>query len=728
MDHEESQSDSSRPAKRARTLACKRCRHRKQKCDESRPCRNCRKSGEECVATEPAPRGHAEGEYIRALEERIAELEALDPQQSLDHIQRRSSLLNNARAQLADHQSRPSASTLERPESNGIAGPAPSEVVSESPGDFHAAVSPASTARSAANTRVSNMSNEAQLRHVSNLGLDDDSDLDHLILGLVTSPAALVAQLPLEVEELLLDAYHERAQAQYPFFHWDTFLFWHSTWKTCPPSDYGRQAWKGFFVNMVYATALLLIPRVGKFDSQIFYRQGVTLLPSVLRQGDHILQIQAYLVMAMHALHRSSTDRIMSLSSTVIRYCVQAQFHLAEMEPEPINATIHLENQLRRRTFWCAYKLDRLAAFSFDLPPSIPDSTITTKVYANVEDSDLLQLAAATPVDVDIPDSLGYTCVSPSLHIIQCRRIQSEILGFTLHWNYATQFESSPEWRIRILTELNNWKSQVQTFSDSRSKGYTSQRWLAMIYHYTLVMLYRPTKQNVIGPAGDFAVQASSQACLMFRKTQMDRQIAQPWLGLLVQFQAGITLLYCFWATPPQYRTENYDSPDVSDALRACSNILAIMADRWPKADCLRDVFELLAREIPLVDRPSRPPVRISDKSATKLRQALPDVRRLIVHRIVMRMIEEMIEDDFPRPKSTPLQTVSSIPGPRESAMRESIMPTPQLSRPPPSPPPTHMTFEMPFSAPQFYSIDGANAFDAEMPSFPGIFDYDSWT
>jgi hypothetical protein len=53
-----------------------------------------------------------------------------------------------------------------------------------------------------------------------------------------------------------------------------------------------------------------------------------------------------------------------------------------------------------------------------------------------------------------------------------------------------------------------------------------------MIYHYTLLMLYRPTKDNVMGSAGDWSVQASTQACLMFRRTQIDRQIAQPWLAV----------------------------------------------------------------------------------------------------------------------------------------------------------------------------------------------------
>jgi hypothetical protein len=394
---------------------------------------------------------------------------------------------------------------------------------------------------------------------------DDENDIDHLIFGLVTSPVsqreqhrtavaagsptilhhttsaegiymphALIAGIPREVEDLLLSVYRERAQTQYPFLHWDTFMSWCASWKSCPPSDYSTRSWQGFFVNLVYATALLLrpFPRIGKSDAQTFYTHGVSLLPAVLAKADTILHVQADLLLSMHALHKSSTQRILSLVSTTIRYCIQQQFHLVEIEAEPITPAIRLENQMRRRCFWCAYKLDRLVVASFDMPPSVPDAMITAKVFANVEDHDLLEVAAQTLSDHELPDSPKYTSVSPSLHILQCRRIQSEIAGTTLRWDYTTQFEASSEWRIRILAELENYKSRAQKYSDPQSKGYTSQRWLAMIYHYTLLMLYRPTKENVAGPAGDWSVQASSQACLIFRKTQMDRQIASPWVGV----------------------------------------------------------------------------------------------------------------------------------------------------------------------------------------------------
>ncbi|KAK7428192.1 hypothetical protein QQZ08_005258 [Neonectria magnoliae] len=735
------------PLKRQRILACRRCRHRKQKCEDKRPCTNCHRSGEECVPTDPAPRPQVDSEYMRALEERIAELESMDPGQSLDHL-------------LADQESngRPTAVRSDRrmPGNPSIPGhsiddrqpevPEPSNMIDTSP----------------PGRRLSTIPSRSQHSPMATFSFDDDSDseIDHAIPGLITSPStqrddyngmasdnspsvymnsprdrihpaqSLVTGVSREVEETLLTAYRDRTQAQYPFFYWRTFLEWHSDWKKCPPSDINSRLWQGFFVNLVYSTALLVLSltRIGKSDARTFYKRGIALLPAVLRQPNPILHAQAYLLLGMHALHRSSTHRILSLASTTMRFCVQQQFYLAEIESEPRTPAIRLENQLRRRCFWSAYALDRLVMYSFDIPPSIPDAMITTKIYANVEDDDLLSISSQTPPDQELPDSSAYTSVSSSLHVLQCRRIQSEIAGYTLRWDYKDQFAESSDWRIRILAEMENYKSRVQTFSDPQSKGHTSHRWLAMIYHYTLLNLYRPTKESVLGPAGDWSVQASSQACLIFRKSQMDRQIAQAWLGLLVQFQSGITLLYCFWATPSEHRTENYHSPDVSDALRACSNILAIMADRWPKADCLRDVFELLAREIPLIERTKRQPNRISEKAVTAIRGKLPQVRALVVHRSILRMLDEMISEDFPHLKFTaPASAQVPEANQLEASQTQRLMLNSQLDSNPGT-----MAFEMPFSADQMYMVDrsgiGVSGLGTEeLLEFPRMFDFDSW-
>lgn len=535
MDNDTESSPQEPPAKKQRTLACQRCRYRKQKCEDSRPCQNCIKGDEECLPTQPAPRPHVESEYVRILEERVAELEARDPQQNLDHLAR----IQNR----PDHDIHDTS-----PASSGL------------PGDGATGGGAAHSVQQVLPPRRSSMLSGSSSSYAIASGADEEPDLNHLIFGLIASPSAqfsaqdvsrtstisrpaqvevnsahtLLTSISPELEESLLNAYRERAQAQYPFFHWDTFLTWQSEWKHCSPCDLEDRAWQGFFINLVYATSLVLLrqPYVAMLNVREFYDTGIALLPAVLRQPDRILQVQAYLLLSVHALHQSSTERIISLASTAIRQCVLQQLHLGETEPPPTDVNARLIIQIRRRCFWCAYLLDRLVMSSFDLPPSVPDYMITVKPFANIEDHDLLGAAAITPPNFDLTDSQNYTCNSSALHILQCRRIQSEISAVTLRWDYDAQFENSSDWRIRILAELENFKSRVQNFSDPQSKGYTSQRWQAMIYHYTLLMLYRPTKVNVIGSAGDWSVQASSQACLMFRRTQIDRQIAQPWLAV----------------------------------------------------------------------------------------------------------------------------------------------------------------------------------------------------
>ncbi|KAH7310829.1 hypothetical protein B0I35DRAFT_439768 [Stachybotrys elegans] len=736
-------SEDSPPSKKQRSLACRRCRHRKQKCEDKRPCSNCHKSGEECLPTEPAPRGNVDSDYVKALEVRVAELESRDPVESRDH------------APAFDHASRArhpaqisnDAACYSAPDDSSFSrGDARQRRPSEA-AQILQAISTPSPAALYANPRraYSNPSPGGLLT----LADDSDSGMEHLIYGLVTSPYgqrepreddnhhalsrgiqvnsprdgdylphSQIAGLSPEIEDILLGAYRDRAQSQYPFFHWNTFLSWHADWKTCQPTDLASRQWQGFFVNMVYATAILCLalPSNGPLDARAFYRNGVSLLPSVLRRADPILKAQAYLILTVHAIHWCSTQRILSLASTTIRYCVQNEFHLAETETRPHSPSDRLETQVRRRCFWSAYGMDRLIMSAFNIPHSIPDAMITSKLYANIDDEDLMNIAAHAPMDAELPDSPHYTCVSSALHITQCRRIQSEITGYTLRWDYEMHYEGSSEWRIRILSELESYKVRVQNFTDPRAKGHTSWRWLAMIYHYTLLMLYRPTKETVLGPAGDWAVQASSQACLFFRKSQMDRQVAQAWVGLLVQFQSGVTLLYCFWATPPEHRTENYCSPDVFDAIRACSNILAIMTDRWPKADCLRDVFELLAREVPIIDRPNCPPTRLSATTVATIRDKLPEVRALVVHRDILRMLQEMITDDFPRNTRSP-----SVAQQRNAAMLSRAVVGESL---------TTAAFELPFTSQHLFDVNGEDAqvslASDELLVFPGLFDIGS--
>jgi hypothetical protein len=128
---------------------------------------------------------------------------------------------------------------------------------------------------------------------------------------------------------------------------------------------------------------------------------------------------------------------------------------------------------------------------------------------------------------LDVP-----TNVSPSLHVLRSRQLESEIQELILSKDFAPHSDESFEWRAKVLDKLKEWNEKSLSSAKPSRKGYVSLEWLKMIYYYNVVMLYRPTRAICPGVAGDLSVQACCQALLLFRKFQMAREIAQPWLGV----------------------------------------------------------------------------------------------------------------------------------------------------------------------------------------------------
>lgn len=103
-------------------------------------------------------------------------------------------------------------------------------------------------------------------------------------------------------------------------------------------------------------------------------------LPVVYRHADELTQIQADLLIAVHALFSPSTEKVSLAVSSAMRRCIVARLHLFEAEPQQTDAAARLKTQLRRRVFWSAYVLDRLASGVLHLPFSISDDNITVPV------------------------------------------------------------------------------------------------------------------------------------------------------------------------------------------------------------------------------------------------------------------------------------------------------------------------------------------------------------
>ncbi|KAJ5690182.1 hypothetical protein N7462_004574 [Penicillium macrosclerotiorum] len=457
-----------------------------------------------------------------------------------------------------------------------------------------------------------------------------------------------------EVEDSLIRIYLERVNPRYPFLHVDTFLGWYKSWKTrrlVEQSADRKDLWKDFFVTMVQSVSILLTPQVSLNDiatSQLLYNTAIKYVPFVFANLDPILQAQAYLLLTLHALHSPSSEMIITMVSTAMRHCVIHNLHLSELEPKVPFPAFSQQVQIRRRVFWSVYALDRLVSWIYHIPNNIIDDHITVELFSNVEDTNL-HWDTANMNHPPTQDLFQKTRISPALHLIRCRCIQSRIITTMMRSDFH-RIDSSTPWRGHMIDELESWKSQVERLSHRANRGYLSDRWVGMAYNYTIALLHQPSKANVCNGFGERSIEAGVQIALTFRTFQKDRQTAQLWPGLLSQFTVGVTILYCFWATPPAYRSATYKKPNVAEALRACSTALAILSERWVQAEPLRDVFDVLAKEIPLYEVPNTvfSPRSITTESADLIKVKMGVLENIVKNRVVLRMLQEIIAEDFP--------------------------------------------------------------------------------
>jgi hypothetical protein len=108
---------------------------------------------------------------------------------------------------------------------------------------------------------------------------------------------------------------------------------------------------------------------------------------------------------------------------------------------------------------------------------------------------------------------------------------------------------------------------------------------------------------------------------------------------VVTQFQAGVTILYITYAR----RTPI--SKEVDIAIRDCTSVLAILADRWQNAEHYRDCFEVLARAIVGGGSFERSVIGVDTRK--ELLELAEKVNQVGVNRHVMTMLYEMatVED-----------------------------------------------------------------------------------
>ncbi|KAH8597259.1 hypothetical protein B0O99DRAFT_89227 [Bisporella sp. PMI_857] len=560
-----------------RKKACQRCRHRKQRCDFQQPCHNCQAAGVECLAVIPEPYQSYPTGYVQALEHHAAMLEhTLNekfPGIALDHLEaaRTQQELQFSSA----HPMQSSTAPQTRPFSS-ISNPSPqaeqtnpwqqpSQVIADpsivlggltqnqpSPPDF-------------ASLRVqpfSPTSLRTQIVSGSSEGMDD---------------------IPTSTAASFFRTYFSCVHPQYPFLSVADCANWYTEWKMAPAGN-PISGWPAFFVKMIFAIGSLIQSKsdnAPRYQHQDLKSQAQS-EDSIIRSTDSssLVRLQAMLLSAMYAIHSESTARIAHISGAIMRFATLHGFHqLIDLSND--------ESDLKTKVWSSAYVLDRAVNGTLDIPNGLADIYISSSLFVNKP-----QLPCHLPwlddaqTDKDNPHLVFE--LGTFAHICKVRLLQSYIN----HTMQAVPLEggATSEWVESMRMQIEHWASDISSHSVANTEGYQSPLWLGLISQLSRLLLCRPSRVNINTHVSDVALRAACEACTTFRALQKKRQIAQPWMVVITQFQAGVTILYIIWARaihPPK---------EVDLAIRDCTSVLAILAERWQNAECYRDCFEVLAR------------------------------------------------------------------------------------------------------------------------------------
>ncbi|KAF4445209.1 transcription activator acu-15 [Fusarium acutatum] len=543
-----------RPARRRPRglVACRRCKSRKQRCDNEFPaCSNCLSAGEKCSygAKQAYP-----AEYVKSLERQISRLqdEVASLRQNVVSSTSQQQTLSMVDSQSGVNETEPANSTetatSDLEASAGIVAPSPDSFLGTSSGypltKLLQSALPSVDARQSDRVGASNQKNVATGSLIDlrvNTGQQYEGDR-------VSDGSNLPSK---EVGDKLIEAYYARVHPKHPFLP--------------------RKR-----VQSLHDARLELIPRhkaVSSEDADSIFATG------------NLESLEAMLLLTIYQLRSPTGPGVWWMIETTMRYCIDNGLHRQATSLSPIL------DERRKRIFWTAYMLERSVARTMGRPHSISDRDIDVALPANIDDElDTDEAILATIAESNQHPS-KITALTPAIHVFRLQQIDSKISHTVCRVDKDVS-AIKPHKVARLRQALEEWKAAIP-HSDPENKPhpYLTTDYHMIQYHKAIILLNLPFLPTLTPQSPTFheIVHSAGQVCSLSKRLH-DQQtyISFSLLSLHANFVAGLVMVYCFCLDPSIF------SPKFSSSVRACSTILYIISERWPRAVQARNAFDRL--------------------------------------------------------------------------------------------------------------------------------------
>ncbi|KAF5542362.1 transcription activator acu-15 [Fusarium phyllophilum] len=315
--------------------------------------------------------------------------------------------------------------------------------------------------------------------------------------------------------------------------------------------------------------------------------------------------LEAMLLLTIYQLRSPTGPGVWWMIETTMRYCIDNGLHR-----QASNLAPSLDER-RKRIFWTAYMLERSVARTMGRPHSISDRDIDVELPANIDDELDTDEAILAAIAESNQYPLRVTALTPAIHIFRLQQIDSKI-SYTVCRVDKDVSEIKPHMVTRLRQALEEWKAAIpQTDPENKSHPYLTTDYHMIQYHKAIILLNLPFLPTLTPQSPTFheIVHSAGQVCSLSKRLH-DQQtyISFSLLSLHANFVAGLVMVYCFSLDSSIF------SPKFSSSVRACSTMLYIISERWPRAVQARNAFDrLVAATIESDHETNNGPLRSED-------------------------------------------------------------------------------------------------------------------
>lgn len=204
-----------------------------------------------------------------------------------------------------------------------------------------------------------------------------------------------------------------------------------------------------------------------------------------------LTSVQARLAQCFYLLSQSRINHCWSLFGTTARLAIAIGLHRKRRREHSLGVDDFVDQECRKRVFWCAYSLDNYLSAALGRPRMFHDNEIDQELPAIANDSQI-----KTNAILPATSSAQSIMLAPVYHA-KLSKIISGILR-DLYGIQRTTLQSQMSAAAKYGTELSQWRKKLSAFLDLPSIDmlitlYQRQyNVLNLAFSHAQILLYRP--------------------------------------------------------------------------------------------------------------------------------------------------------------------------------------------------------------------------------------------